>query len=117
MNNDDLLIEISSKVAAIQVTVENIKEDIQQNKTENTTVAKKLEDYFEYAKNRQDSIKRELSGRIDSQETRITALEQVRGKKLLKWWDWGKDKLTAALLVLIGVLLYKWLQLPPMPKL
>lgn len=108
MTNDELLIEISNKVAAIQVSVDNMKEAIAKNTAEDQHFAKRLDEYFEYAKNRQDNIKKELEIRLDRHETRITSLEQGTQRTLYKWWNWSKDKLITAILLGIGALIYKY---------
>lgn len=117
-----LLIGISKDVGEIKADVKNTNSDVKemQAKVElyntesaaaDNKVATKLEEYFQYAKNRQDGIKAELETKIgnvradlNTVATRVTALEEKPKNKL---WDlfvqFKGVFITALIAALVGV--------------
>ena len=64
----DLIIGISKDVGEIKADIKNVKDNVENNANEfmksDEKIAQKLEEYFDYAKNRQDRIKLELEQKI-----------------------------------------------------
>lgn len=73
-----LLIGISKDVGEIKSDVKNVQANVETYNEESTKadekVSNKLEEYFQYAKNRQDSIKAELETKIGNVRSDVTDL-------------------------------------------
>ena len=89
MNTDDnlyaLLIGISKDVGEIKSDVKNVQQNVENYNNESMRadekVSNKLEEYFQYAKNRQDGIKAELETKIGNVRVDVTNLsDKVKGQ-------------------------------------
>lgn len=113
MGNDDksfytLLVNISKDVGKTNASIEGLQEDIRElkaNVEKNNSasinsvekVSQRLEEYFKYAKDRQDNIKSELTTRIENCETRIDSIELKGKNKLWILFEKFKGMLIAAI--------------------
>lgn len=72
----DLIIGISKDVGEIKADIKNVKDNVENNANEfmksDEKIAEKLEEYFDYAKNRQDKIKMELEQKISNVKMEFT---------------------------------------------
>ena len=117
-----------------QATVEAKLEKMEQQSTVSDTKLQEeftrlIEERTKYAATRQDGIKAELNGRIDSISTAVlnhgTAinalnikLEELSNKgknKVYGYFEKIIDKLVWLLIAGVGALIWKWVTTPPMP--
>lgn len=90
----------NSDMKALQTRMDNIKLEFVKA---DEKITSKLEEYFEYAKNRQDSIKEGLEVSIKDHETRISNLENKTKNSLWAFFEKFKVALISAIiLTLVG---------------
>ena len=109
-----LLIGISKDVGEIKSDVKNVQKTVEDVRTDSTEhdkeLSTRLEEYFDYAKKRQDSIKAELETKIGNVRSevkdiddKVTKLEEKPKNKLWEVYDKFKGLLLAAILAaLVG---------------
>lgn len=117
MSDQDILLQMQKQLGRIESDITYIKETADKNRKESQKAdeqqANKLEEYFDYAKKRQDSIKEGLEHRLDMVENKVVELEEKKGKTLVKWWDRLVDKLVWVFILAAVAVLLKWLNAPP----
>lgn len=85
----NLIVGISKDVGEIKSDVKNVQVNVENNANEfmksDEKLASKLEEYFDYAKNRQDKIKVELEGKIATVKVELTDLISKTNKNQLEY--------------------------------
>lgn len=117
---EELLMELSTKMSAMQADIESIKSEIHSNSMrsdENDSSMRALcDERMDWIKGRQDGVKQEIKGQLDIMrneidlqnkhievlDARIKALEGAEGQKVMKRWGQIKDKVFYAILIAIG---------------
>lgn len=91
----NLIVGISKDVGEIKSDVKNVQQNVENNANEfmksDEKLANKLEEYFDYAKNRQDKIKVELESKIATVKVELTDLLSKTNKNQLEYNE-GVDK-------------------------
>lgn len=110
-----LIIGISQDIGEVKSEVKNLNSDIKEVQTRvdkfqegcdksDEKIIAKLEEYFDYAKKRQDSIKEGLEVTIKDHEARIHALENKPKNRM--WALWEKFKVAfvgSVILALVAI--------------
>jgi len=131
MDAEKMLMDINKQLGTIGANISEIKEDISELKGRDSMQAKALEDAYNKAKARQDSIRDDMQHQIDNlseqvhtsnsqiRETiksfgeRIEEVENKKEKTIAKWWDKIIDKIVWIFIIGGLVVLLRWLNAPP----
>lgn len=114
-----LLVGISQDVGEFKAEVKNLNSDIKDLQTRmdnikldfvkaDEKITAKLEEYFEYAKNRQDSIKEGLEVTIKDHETRISNFENKTKNKIWAFWEKFKIALVGSVILALVSIIIKF---------
>ena len=91
----NLIVGISKDVGEIKSDVKNVQQNVENNANEfmksDEKLASKLEEYFDYAKNRQDKIKVELENKIGTVKIELTDSVTKMNKNQIEY-NIGIDK-------------------------
>ena len=114
-----LLVGISQDVGEFKAEVKNLNSDMKELRTSLSSmklefvkadekISAKLEEYFDYAKKRQDSIKENLEVTIKDHETRIHNLENKSKNKMWAFWEKFKVALVGAVILALVSIIMKF---------